>query len=91
VRYESLVVLEDSAVPSVRVELEPGVGEPPGQVLRVAGAHHEVLVAVGNEDAFMVADASPGDSTRNPAPTSAIGRRDCTGPRVMTAGRRPLG
>ena len=29
------------------------------------------------------------DSARNPAPASAIARRDGAGPRVMTAGRRP--
>ena len=46
---EPLAVLEDAAVPGVRVDHELAVGDPLGQHAGLAGGDHDVVVAVGHE------------------------------------------
>jgi hypothetical protein len=48
--HEQVVVLEDAAVPGVRVDAELDVGEPLGEVERADGGQHGVVVAVDDQN-----------------------------------------
>src|SRR3984893_3494977 len=47
--HERLAVLEETAMPRVRVETQPGVWQPLEQGVGVEGWHHDVVLAVHDE------------------------------------------